>query len=263
MKRLLPPHDVGWVLVAASLSFVIEITGLTVAPVRIPLGLISALVLPGYALSAAAFPPEQLRVGERVLLTLGLSLALGCVLTVALAAVKVRLTPTAWAMALYVVTVAAVAVAFARSDARPKLWFQHVSSLRREAGTFALLGVAGVIATAATIGAAAAARHQRGPGFTELSLVADGGAGSARVLVTSHELNRTRFRLIISRSSAVQTREFTLAPGQTWQVSVSLRRAIGTRALRVLLYRHGDRHAYRTVYGAYAQPMNSRSSPQK
>ena len=84
------------------------------------LAVLSALALtaPGVALTFAFFPRGRLRVAERVLLTVGLSLATIVVVTAALGESSVFLDRTTIVLALTLVTALAVLVTIARLVAR-------------------------------------------------------------------------------------------------------------------------------------------------
>src|SRR3954468_21171576 len=82
--------------------------------VRVLVALPFVLVLPGLALTAALFPTGALDVAERLLFSLGLSLAITALGGLVLQLTPWGLRPASWALLLGLVTLAAGAAAFLR-----------------------------------------------------------------------------------------------------------------------------------------------------
>src|SRR2546427_13204083 len=82
-------------------------------------GLSLVFVWPGYALSAALFPPGTFKPVERLLVTLGLSLVTSVLSALILNVASSGLQPTSWAVVLDLITLPALLAAGYRESATP------------------------------------------------------------------------------------------------------------------------------------------------
>ncbi len=103
----------GIMLIVAG-EFILVGSGITSGPVNIIFGVLLALVLPGYALSAAAFRMRSVRTAERAALTLGISLSVAVLGGLVLDALPGGLETQTWLFLLGGVTVGASVVALWR-----------------------------------------------------------------------------------------------------------------------------------------------------
>jgi hypothetical protein len=231
------------VLLAAALALVsvgAAVAGQEVGWLRAVLVLPLVFFLPGYVLVAALFPGRGagLKVEERALLSIGLSLAL-----VALGGLLLNQSPwglqaDSWAAFLGLFTLGAAVVAVLRPP-RPAPGGGPQGVAEGDAVPLRLLPPVGVRHGLAFAGAAAiltgavAIAHQGAQaqrvatGFTQLWLVpaAAGGAGSGalRLGLRSAEPRPATYSLRVT-VDGVQTESWpviVLAPGQTWETTVA------------------------------------------
>ncbi len=248
-RRMLPPADLGWVLAGSLLGLGTALLGISWSPWRITIGLLATLVLPGYALAAAAFAPRRIRAADRIVLTLGLSLVVGCLALLVMIILGIRITEEAWSVLVFVFTAAAAVAAAARSDERPRLRLPDRERLEAGVGLTAMLVLAAAVATAGVVIARNGANDDHGPGFTELSLVPSASGAAAVVRATSFEHSVTTFRLsVIPALPSLSSASFTLGPGRSWQDAVAIPESLRGYRIEVTLYRAGDPKPYRFVF---------------
>jgi len=206
-----------------------------------------ALILPGLALTFAAFPAGRLDVPERILFTLGLSLAVVTVGGLALHLTPWGLRPASWAALLGAIVCGAGGVAVARwrgvararaadaaPDAAATTW--RPSGVQAVQCALAILVLAGALTL--TIWGA---QGQSTVGFTQLGIIAGGApdAPIARLGVTNQEPATTRFRLNFAIDQRlVQTWSLTLEPGERWEEALPLAADVPpTATIEAILYR--------------------------
>jgi uncharacterized membrane protein len=112
MKRWLPALITGSFLLASATMA----SATTAFPnsVRIALGVLIVFVLPGFVGACGALPDRTLSWGERLLASVGLSLAIATCTAVLLAALPLGLSRKSFAVGLGGVTIALSIVAFVR-----------------------------------------------------------------------------------------------------------------------------------------------------
>jgi uncharacterized membrane protein len=118
------PLDLILVASLAVVTMVATLAGVNQPVARALLALPLVLVLPGYALVAAAFPEAGRSLAERLLYGVGLSLAVAALGGFALNLTPWGLRAEAWATLLGGIALAACAIAWARrrrGDAAPEL----------------------------------------------------------------------------------------------------------------------------------------------
>ncbi len=203
------------------------------------------LVLPGYALVAAVFPQRTLADAERLLFSLGLSLAVAILGGLVLDALPAGLQPGWWLALLLATTLSAGAVALLRrrGASLPDLSSVGQSRARLPASQALLLAAAGLLAATAVVVAARGATEQPFAGVTELWMLPLGSVDQPAVVlgVRSVESSPTRYRLVLSVAGQVAN-EWTsieLAPGQTWETTSGLPTAAAANVV-ALLYRVDD-----------------------
>src|SRR5512139_3161335 len=109
-----PSSDLLAVMIIAALSAALALVLPADSIVRLMCALPLVLFLPGYAITAALFPPRSLGVPERLLFSLGLS-----VIATALTGLALNVTPwglqtSTWAIALAAIVWLACAIAWRR-----------------------------------------------------------------------------------------------------------------------------------------------------
>lgn len=106
--------DLLVVMVIVAAALLLHGLGVTGGPLVVVFGTLLALVLPGYALSAAMFGPRPILSAERAALSLGISLSVIILGGLVLDALPGGLDPQSWLLLLGGVTVAAASFALLR-----------------------------------------------------------------------------------------------------------------------------------------------------
>jgi hypothetical protein len=156
--------------VAAALALVgvlVVLFGLNTIALRIIIAVSLVFILPGYALVAAMFPERTLDIPERILLTLGLSIAVAGLGGFMLNWTPWGLRETGLVAVLSVTTIGASCVAFVRRRHQPagESSKRSVHMMLREGLLFGLACLIGIIAIR---GAQIEALRQEQVGFTQL-----------------------------------------------------------------------------------------------
>ena len=221
-----PSSDLLAVMMGAGLSAILVFALPADSIVRLMGALPLVLFLPGYAITAAHFPPRSLGIPERLLFSLGLSVSV-----TALAGLALNLTPwglqtSTWAITLAAIVVLAGAIAWRRrrdvaiTTAPIAVRFK----LRLRDGL--LLGLA-VLVTGAAIGLTRLPAPPNGvAGYTSLWMIPanPGSSNDFRLGLNSSEFNETRYRLQVSVGDQVVQAwpELSLRPGEAWETTIGL-----------------------------------------
>ncbi len=226
MKR--PSIDLIVLTVVAALS-----AGLILMTPEIPvLRVISALplvfILPGYALTAAFFPTRSLDVPERLLFSLGLSLAVTAITGLALHVAMVGLQTKTWAITLATFTLCAGLIAWWRQSRRrtAPIAAPREAPFRPSIREGLLFGLVILVAGAAIYLARMPTPPSGVSGYTLLWMIPanDGDWSNFRVGVDSKEFTPTSYRLqvTVDGQAVKEWPELNLAPGDSWQTSIEL-----------------------------------------
>jgi hypothetical protein len=222
-----PSSDLLAVMIIAALSAALALVLPADSIVRLICALPLVLFLPGYAITAALFPPRSLGVPERLLFSLGLS-----VIVTALAGLALNLTPwglqtSTWAIALAAIVLLAGTIAWRRRQdaAITAVPVDTQFKLRFREGL--LLGLA-VLVTGTAIGLTRLPVAPDGvAGYTSLWMIpADpGSSNDFRLGLNSSEFTETRYRLQVSVGDQVVQAwpELSLKPGEVWETTIGLR----------------------------------------
>lgn len=267
------PFLVGLGLVAGAILVLPFGLGVFGDAVRMGIGLPFVLVLPGYVITRALFPPGSQAVAactpiERFGWTIGLSMALTALGALLLNMLPGGLGRTSWVLFLSASLVLAGAVG----------WFRELTLNPPPARSRALPSRHQLVTAVAAVLVAAGAlwlgrsseEAMLQPSFSQLWLVSDdaaaglvrpggvvGAAGRAGLLgaakafpaqlgVHSYEDGTRRFRLELRNDgTVVRVWSFSLASGDEWQQSISVPRGVAADAV---LYRDSDRIPYRHVW---------------
>ncbi|MFZ2471237.1 MAG: DUF1616 domain-containing protein [Methanothrix sp.] len=111
-KMMKIPSDLLAAVIVALATLLFTLTPLSILPVRIPLGLVMVLFVPGYTLIAALFPKKADLEGiERTALAFGLSIAVVPLIGLGLNYTPwgIRLTPVVVSLAIFTIAMAAAA----------------------------------------------------------------------------------------------------------------------------------------------------------
>jgi len=199
---------------------------------RIPAALALVLFLPGYALQALLLQSGRLAVLERLLVSVGISLALTILCGLLLNQTPAGLTSVAWAALLSAMVMLAALGAWLRrlgwgTPERLKDGTEgarHLALPRfRQAAWLTLALIAMLLAFGI---ARQAAAQPNNAGFTQLWMVPDPSQPQTVVDigVTSQETATTSFRLVLTSGNNTiwQWPALALQPGQTWSARVGL-----------------------------------------
>ena len=207
----------------AAIAMALALLAPGIGVVQLLVGLPLGLFLPGYALTSALFPARGLSIAERLLFSLGLSLALMAVGGLLLFWSKHELRPTAWTILLGAVTLLAAVVALARSWQRPAP--ASIGARLTKAQSIQLVLAALLVVGAVQLSRAGAAQG-RNAGFTQLWMLPSDPArrNSLRLGVANHELRAMSYRLQVASGGAIvdEWPQITLAPDQQWSAIVAL-----------------------------------------
>jgi len=250
LRRLREPALAGLAALCAA------VVAVPVGPpvVRAIAGVALIVVLPGAALVGAGLGAREAW-PERLVMALGLGVAAVAFAALALYLAHVPLRVTAWAATLAGVTAAGCAVGAVlrrRRPAAPRLRLPRV-----RARDVVLLACALALGGGALALGAKPLRAPRGShGYTSV-WVDGGGARRAGVVVSSGELHRTTYQLLLTVDGhlAAVPAEFTLAPREVRRFPLPGSVARGAR-VEAVLYRLGGtiEAPYRRVESRIGQP---------
>lgn len=200
------------------------------------LGALFVFVLPGFAIASAVFDLRRWRLAERILLSVGLSIAIDIIGGLLINLIPLGLETTSWGALLGNVTVGGSALALIRWWGKPAQAplditlapGQDEGAHRDTYFASPLVRVMAMVSVIAVTGAFAISliATQRTPqaGFTQLWMLPPANTSSVRIGVRNEEQNTKHYNVQLSASgSPVNTwNDITLAPGQSWTVTVPL-----------------------------------------
>lgn len=208
-----------------------------------------ALLLPGYAISAALFPPGGLPRGDRVIYAFVFCIS-AAVLGMLVLQLVLDVRRTAWICLLLGVTLGGVAIAWRRRRAAP-VQAATGGGLRLPAGPFWALGflVATVLAAFSVAVASDGVREQQSRQvFASLWAVPTGAPDSdapVRVGILNHGGPTSYTLEVRTEGELVESFPVRLGDRQQWQRTLPSPVTSSTPALNIALVRDGER--YRTV----------------
>lgn len=240
-------HDPRLVGLAAVVCAAIAVA-VPVEAVRVIVTLPLVLLLPGYAVVAAAFGARLLDVPQRFLLALACSLMIAILGGIVLNSMPGGIDTLNWALLLVAVTVVACWIAARRRRGRP-----HVATggekLRVGRGELAMFAAAALIAVAAIVLAQTPFPANDARGFTALAMLPETEGAAVEVDVISSEQHSQRYVLEVGsrRSGRPEVRRFALEPGETTSVRIPVS-VDGRQRIDAVLYRANDpNRVYRRV----------------
>lgn len=227
----------------------------------IPVGFLSllfllplAFFLPGYAIAAASLRHWQPELPQRLLVSLGLSLA-----TLALGSLLLNyvggLRPLPWALLMVVITLGGCRFA---AISRPPLERQPRRALRRPRSLALVPTLMVTVGLLAAAGGVALAFHPVGAGhvvgYSELWLRSGSSPDRVAIGIGNQEHEATKYGLIVKFGGAArpQVRRLELDPGERVLVPlpVQARRRAGPLPVEAVLYRERfPNQPYREVSG--------------
>jgi uncharacterized membrane protein len=237
----------------------------TLLPIHVPvIGIILALplvfVLPGYTLTEALFHKRTLNAADRLLFSLGLSLAVDVLSGFLLNVLPLGLQPVSWAVLLGLLTaVFSLVAAYRRRGAVGK--GTRTLKFRLTLYEGIVFGLAVIIAVLSVLYAVIGAEQQRYPGFTQLWMLPAAQTGKScavRLGVQSFEATPQTYRVTMAvNGTQVNTwSPVILAPEQEWEQFVPITPgSTNPVSIEVLLYRsENPRTAYREVHLTFHNP---------
>jgi hypothetical protein len=218
---------------------------------RAIIGVPFMLFVPGYAITAAAFPHAILGLPERVVLSLGLSLAVLITGSLILYLMLGGLNANSWAILLFAVTLVASLIATVHRVRNPGdiparihlglRWYQLL-----------FFGFAALLVVAAFDLALTPLPSQGIQGYTELWIVPAGNEQKnvVRLGINSMEFATTSYKLDVqARGQNIQEWSgIELTPGQKWETTMALPPAIAGQMVEAVIYRlDAPKEVYRRV----------------
>jgi hypothetical protein len=197
---------------------------------RVLLALLLVVLAPGYSVMLAACPGPSIAGTERLVLSVGVSMALAVLGGLLLNWTPWGLRPESWVVLLSGVTLVAAVVAFARLR-KPRTSARVNGRPARSHGRFGigsvcLVTLAVTIVSATIFLARISADTPIEAGFSDLWMLPDEGAAtqSVRLGVRSQEGTLTSYRLRLDVDGAPEASWdiVDLAPGEVWQSTVAL-----------------------------------------
>ena len=233
------PHlDLLVLVIVTVLAMAVSLGLPEASPVRVPFGVLLSLVLPGYGIALAAFPGRSFSRGERVLFTLGLSLAVAVLSGIALNWSPWQLSTEAFTVFLGGVILLSCAIALVRR-VRMAPWEQVADMAASEENfsqplRFSLLqwltfGLAAIIAVVAVASAAVEAKRNPTSDVLQLWMVPVQAEGepknTVRIGVRNFEYANTDYRLQLMRGGYVvqEWPQLKVDQGNTWEITMTLK----------------------------------------
>jgi len=221
-----PSNDLLAVMVGAGLCAVLALVLPVNSIVRLICALPLVLFLPGYAITAALFPPRSLGNPERLLFCLALSVSVTALTGLALNLTPWGLQTSTWAIALAAIVLLACTIAWRRRQATAinATPIDMKFKLRFRDGL--LLGLA-ILVTGAAIGLTRLPVAPDGvAGYTSLWMIPaePSNSNALRLGLNSAEFTDTRYRLQVSVGDQVVQAwpELSLKPGEIWETTIGL-----------------------------------------
>lgn len=259
--------DLKLVVLGSLLAVAIAALELPV-PLRLPVGIVAALVLPGYSVSMALFPTGELDAVERSALAFTLSLG-----AIVLAAPFLNLSPgglNAHTIVIGLSTITLIGIGIARWRRRGRPDVGHLRGIalpdrlrRRGAGrrwAGAALGLVGMLVVAMlALGVGAPARPATeffllGPVGTAEGLLARVTTGTPTTItlgISNHDSSAEPYRIVVDSGSArlAETGPISVKQGDTWSgtVDFSVPGPGNDQEIRILLLQGSGGQPYRSL----------------
>ena len=198
------------------------------------------LFLPGYTLVSALFPALVISTVERILLSMGSSIALTILLGLAMAALGIALEPLTWAAGLALITLIGAAVAWTRRARRGLSGPSPVISRMPRAG-IVMLGLAALITADVLLGSRLIAGQQQAPAPAQLWMVPISGKPNDAVLGVRAGEDAEDYRVVISSAGEpIYEFDVPLGPGEVWERNVNFAPDLRTGPIVARLYEGSD-----------------------
>ncbi|MEZ4861444.1 MAG: DUF1616 domain-containing protein [Caldilineaceae bacterium] len=227
---------VGACAVAAALWLI-----LSSSLVSVLLGLLIVLLLPGYAVTEALFAHQQLTWAERLLFSIGASLAIAIIGAVLFNQIGWQLTLTSW-LTLFITTTLVGMLAAVLLRRQGNMITSTLAVPNFKVGHLALVGLAVLLTGAAVTVARSAAPAEDYEGYTMLWVTPQplGDANQMQLGVRSKEFAPTQYKLElrVDDQLAAAWPAIELETNQTWSVNFTLpMEQVGQSTVEADLYR--------------------------
>jgi uncharacterized membrane protein len=233
--------DLALVGLVATLALIVALRGLATGVLGFLLGVPAALLLPGYAITAALVV-ARLGLVERAALSISVSVSAVVLGGLLLNVLPDGLQSTSWRALLWLITIAGALVAFRRrartattegtavGDALVAMRWQAWLAVARKLRARDLIMVAAallvvLVATGLAIRSAAQHENQR---FTQLWIQPSASGQSnqplaAQIGITNDELTAQQYRLVVTvDGKSYQTYQISLRPDAEWQQTIRI-----------------------------------------
>ncbi len=228
-----------WIAIAAVAILILILIIMNPNVLQIILSVPLVLFLPGFALTLILFPRKSLGIPERLLLSVGLSVAF-----TALSGLILNFTPwglqatTLWIVLLVSVALEVVVIFFARRS----WWIEQSkfpAGFNFNTRQWVLMALAAIMTFMAIRVARTPTPQQGLAGYTMLWIQAASTPNAVHVSVQSDEFDTTRYQVRYEFNGTVrQGSTFKLQPGETWERIVPLPAGVSAgNSFSVLLYR--------------------------
>lgn len=238
----------------ASGFLILTLTIMNPSAIRFALAVPLILFLPGYGLTAVLFPQRSLDLPARLLLSVGMSLAM-----VAFSGLILHLTP--WGISLrnpmVILLIGGPATFGIYSLVRDALQVNSTAFRARigfNSRQFLLFTLAALIAATAVTVARTPSSSENLTGYTLLWAQAGNVPDMLEVGVRSEEFETTEYQLHFEINQVLREGPtFELKPGETWEYSLRLNKeSLAGQPITILLYRlDNSSEAYRRVVWWY------------
>jgi hypothetical protein len=216
------------------------------------------LFLPGYALVSAVFPTLVVPSVERLLMSVGGSIAISVLVGLGLGISPFGLNAGSWAVVLVALTLGLLVVAWVRRaragvvGARPR-----IASMPLRAAVLMVISV--LIVADVVLGARLAATEAQAPVPVQLWLIPVSGAHEQARLGVNSGADGGDFRIVLTtQGETIHSFDVTLGPEQTWETVVLFPEEIRAQPIVARLYEGSSLEESRFVT---LQPVTDAAPP--
>jgi uncharacterized membrane protein len=210
-------------------------------------GALFVFILPGYVVAATVFDLRSWRLAERILLSVGLSVAIDIVSGLLINLSSDGLVTTSWGAVLGAITVGGALVALVRWWGKPTRRQADAAmppdlrkkSFRDTYFASPLVCVMALVSVVTVAGAFAislfAAQNTPSAGFTQLWLLPPTGSASVQIGVRNEEQTTKEYivQLTASGSLVYTWNNISLEPGQSWTTTAPLPADVANSSFQV------------------------------
>jgi uncharacterized membrane protein len=215
------------VMVIAVLSAVLALVMPADSIVRMIFALPLVFFLPGYAITAALLPMNSFRTTERLLFSLGLSVAATALSGLMLNLTDWGLQSKTWAITLAGIVLLAGAIAWLRSKPKAPVTPVPVKKYFKLSFRDLVLLWLAVVVMGVAVGLTRLPVAPNGvSGYTQLWMLpaTPGNSNNFHLGINSEEFTETRYRLQVKVDGQVvqEWPQLSLKPGETWETAIKL-----------------------------------------